>query len=415
MNVLTRARRGITNRAQAVQIVQTWQDHTERLPNTFENYVMEGLNQSPIVAALIYIRMGVFSEATFKWRDPLTGEFAPDTPDLELLRHPWPGGHTADLLSRMELDLSLAGNAFIHRTDEGFLQRLRPDWMQIVGSQSGTHKIGYVYSPHGQAGDPVILPLNEVGHYIDMPDPLKTWGGKSWLASAARDVNADVSASKYIDDFFNNSATPNMIVKATSEVSETQRTEIRELIDEEYTGPGNAFRTLIIEGGADIEVVGKDLRQVEFSQSRAAGETRLAAAAGVAPIVAGLREGLQSGTYSNYGQAVRKTIDWKIRPMWRNAANALEILLRKPPGMELWYDDRHIAALQQDAMDDADIKQKMAATMGALITAGFEPLDVAEAVESGNFKDLGHTGLFSVQLQPPGTTFTPAPTQGDAP
>ena len=43
----------------------------------------------------------------------------------------------------------------------------------------------------------------------------------------------------------------------------------------------NAYKTLFLAGGADVKVVGADLKQVDFKQVQGAGETRIAAAAGV--------------------------------------------------------------------------------------------------------------------------------------
>jgi hypothetical protein len=74
-------------------------------------------------------------------------------------------------------------------------------------------------------------------------------------------------------------------------------------------------------------------------------------------------------------------------------------------GKELWFDTRHISALQADAMDEAKIRQTDAATIRSLTDAGFEPDVVVDAVTTGDLRVLKdhHTGLFSVQLQEPGT------------
>jgi hypothetical protein len=55
--------------------------------------------------------------------------------------------------------------------------------------------------------------------------------------------------------------------------------------------------------GADVKTVGADLQQVDFKQVQGAGETRICAAARIPPIIVGVSEGLDSATYSNYGQA----------------------------------------------------------------------------------------------------------------
>ena len=77
-------------------------------------------------------------------------------------------------------------------------------------------------------------------------------------------------------------------------------------------------------------------------------------------------------------------------------------LITVPPGTRLWYDDRDVALLQQDAADDAAIVKENALSLEALIRAGFIPDTATEAIITGSFENLVHSGLVSVQLLPPG-------------
>jgi len=155
-------------------------------------------------------------------------------------------------------------------------------------------------------------------------------------------------------------------------------------------------------------VVGTTFRQMDFKTVQGAGETRIAAAAGVPPVIVGLSEGLAAATYSNYAQARRRFADMTIRPLWRSACSALSSIVPEPPLSRLWYDDRDIPALQEDEKDAAEIIQIQAATINGLVKEGFTPESATEAVISGDLSRLVHTGLVSVQLQPPGSTFDPS-------
>ena len=53
-----------------------------------------------------------------------------------------------------------------------------------------------------------------------------------------------------------------------------------ELMEDRHTGAENAYKTLHLYPGADVTVVGSNLKDVEFKAVRGAGETRIAAAAG---------------------------------------------------------------------------------------------------------------------------------------
>lgn len=130
--------------------------------------------------------------------------------------------------------------------------------------------------------------------------------------------------------------------------------------------------------------------------------TRLCAAGGVPPIIVGLSEGLQAATYSNYASARRKFGDHWARPQWRSACAALASITDVPDGAELWYDDRGIAFLREDQKDAAEIQATRASTINTYITAGFTPESVVASVDADDLTLLVHSGMMSVQLQPPG-------------
>lgn len=394
-----------------MELFSTWQHGGVRFTHSFDEYVKEGLKGTPIVAALVAARTDVYAEVDFYWRDRTTKERLRDTNGLRALRHPWPGGHLSDLLALTETDVQLAGQAYVRfHPDHMRFERLAPDRVYIVADPEMLGIEGFLYDhkPDDPTVEPEFVPRNEMAQLMESPDPLQPLLGRSWLTACLYDINADLSSSQFVNSYFENSATPNLIIKTPRSLGVEQREQLAAVINRRYTGADNAFKTLLLENGAEAMVVGNDLQKIEYAATRAAGETRIAAAAGIAPIVAGLREGLQAGTYSNYGQAVRKTLDWKIRPRWTRTARHLEHILDKPNrNAELWYDDSQISAVQQDALDASEIKGKDAATISALITAGFTPAEVAEAVKVGDFTSLTHTGLFSVQLQPPMTETGP--------
>ena len=98
-----------------------------------------------------------------------------------------------------------------------------------------------------------------------------------------------------------------------------------------------------------------------------------------------------------------------MRPLWRNAAGSLASIVTVPGGAELWYDDRNIPFLAEDQKDIAEIAKTRSATINSLITAGYKPDAAVKAVEADDMSLLigQHTGLYSVQLQPPGTVAKP--------
>ena len=175
-------------------------------------------------------------------------------------------------------------------------------------------------------------------------------------------------------------------------------------MDASHKGVERAFKTLYLGGGADVKVVGANFDQLNLKAVQGAGETRIAAAAGVPASYLGISEGLAGSSLNagNYVAARRRFADGTIRPLWRSACGALQTLLELPdPTVRLWYDDRDVAFLQEDVMDAAEIKSREALTIESFIRAGFTPDTSVQAVITGDFDRLEHTGLFSVQLQAP--------------
>ena len=397
----------------------TWgPEKAEMIGNNFEGYVQSAYRANGVVFAVILARQLLFTEARFQFQRLNNGRPGDlfGTKDLELLEVPWVNGTTGDLLAIMESDASLAGASFIARRGSK-LRRMRPDWTGLVlGSPSGepddldAEPLGYVYWQGGPAKQrPVTLLPEEVAHFKPIPDPLAPHRGMSWLTPILREIQADGMATRHKLKFFENAATPNMAVSLDKALSPEAFERFVALMSQRHDGVDNAYKTLYLGGGATTTVVGADLKQLDFKVTQGAGETRIAAAGGVPPVIVGLSEGLQQATYSNYGQARRKFADGWARPQWRMAAAALQSILRPPTGSRLWYDDRDISFLQEDQKDAAGIQQADAVTVKTLVDAGYTPESVVAAVNGRDMGLLVHSGLVSVQLQTPGTQPEGAP------
>lgn len=382
----------------------------------FSGLVRYAYKSNGVVFACMLVRMLLFSEARLQFRQRTRGRPGPlfGTAELAGLEAPWPGGTTGDLLSKMIQYADIAGNAFVAKArSRAGVTVLRPDWTSILlGSYGGdgavawdidAEVVGYVYQPGGPAGGrgEVLYGADEVAHFAPIPDPEAQFRGMSWLTPIVREIMADKAATAHKLSFFEKGATPNMVVKLDVTDLEKMKGWI-ESFKEQHEGSVNAYKTLFLGAGADATVVGANMREVEFKQTIGSGETRIAAAAGVPPVIVGLSEGLQAATYSNYGQARRRFADGTMRPLWRNACGSLARIVAVPPGAELWYDDRDISFLQEDLKDAAEIMQVRATATKTFVDAGYSPDSSVAAVNADDLGLLVHTGLVSVQLQPPG-------------
>lgn len=402
---------------------------TERPSNSFEGLGSQAYKSNGVVFACMLVRQLVFSSIRFQFQQFLKGSpsdtFGDNT--LRVLEQPWPGGTTQDLLTRMIQDADLAGNSYWVRQDDE-LVRLRPDWVQIVGAprrmaetdsgrgdgQVGWVKKGYLYTEGGfypgNSNTAVAFTVDEVAHFAPIPDPLAVFSGMSWLTPILREIQNDHSMTRHQRRFFDNAATPNMVIRhfpGAPGIAGATQDGVKKWVEEfesKFAGVENAGKTLQLYPGADVTVVGSNLKEIDFKEIRGGGETRIAAAAGVPPVIVGLSEGLAAATYSNYGQARRRFADGTIHPLWQNAAGSMQRIV-PPPGdsSRLWYDASDVPFLREDEADAANIAAVRASTVNTYVAAGFTPESAVKAVDSGDMNLLEHSGLVSVQLLPPGT------------
>jgi phage portal protein BeeE len=366
-----------------------------------------------VVFAVMDVRAKLFAEASFQWRNSSTTKMF-GTPELAILENPWPGGTTGDLLYRVLQMVDLAGNAFIVRRGGG-LALLRPDWTDIVSASPNTDAsvwdidakvIGYLYHPRGRnvgGVPPVTLLPEQVAHFAPVSDPESRFRGTTWLWPVIREVMADKAATQHKLQFFENGATPNGLVKFNLDSVEKMKPWI-ELFRESHEGASNAYKTLFLGAGTDYTVVGANPEQIDFKITQGGGETRIAAAAGVPPVIVGLSEGLQAATYSNYSQARRRFADGTMRPLWRNLCGSLERILNVPSGAHLWYDDRDIPALKEDIQDKAQERRENAIAANNLVSAGYTRESIILYIDSDDPTDLvpdPDAGTSVQLLQPP--------------
>ena len=178
-------------------------------------------------------------------------------------------------------------------------------------------------------------------------------------------------------------------------------TVLRERFSARYAG-ATGSKTMLLDEGADLSVVGASFESMTFTALQSAGEARIAAAASVPPIVAGLQAGLDAATYSNYGQAIRSFGSLFMRSHWRSACAALAPLVNVPAGSQLWYDTSDIAALREAETERATAAQARASTIATYVMNGFDPASAVAAAIADDESLLKHTWALSVQLYPNG-------------
>lgn len=343
------------------------------------------------------------------------------TTALGLLERPWTNATTGELVARMEWHAGLAGNAFVARR-RNQLKVLRPDWCALVyGSEQepedAAHAldgelIGMIYQNGGigsTRNKPVTLTPGDFAHWSPLPDPENAGIGMSWVTAALNDIRGDRAATEHKLRFFENGATPNMVVKGITATTKEQFDQIVEMLESNHSGVANAYKTLYLTAGADATVVGADLKQLDFKATQGAGETRIAMLGRVPAPLLQISEGLAGSSLNagNFGMARRIFADSWIYPSLQDLCASLAPLVRVPNDAELWFDTSDMPILREDAKDAADIAQVKATAIRTLADGGYDPQAAVATVAPEWLTTLKHTGYLSVQLQKPGEAGAP--------
>lgn len=377
-----------------------------------------------VVFACEMNRILLFSEARFQFQQLRAGRPGDlfGTPALDKLQEPWVGHQTRDLLTRAELDIAQHGNSY-WVNDGPYLLRLDPSRVsiiteralddQITGYQVGERLLAYAYQV--DRDNQVIYLPGELAHYKPIPHRDNPFIGMSWISPCLPDIDADEQLTAHKRSSLRQGTSVPFAISYDKALAREQFDAAVAAFRDNHEGPENAGKVLHVAGGADIKTTGQTFEQLSFKATQGAGETRIAACAGVPPVIVGLSEGLASATYSNYGQARRRLVDGTMRPLWGAIAGALESVIDVPGGARLWYDDRDIPFLREDVMDQAQIFAADMQSIRTGIDAGYEADAVIDATAAKDVNRLRgrHTGLFSVQLQEPGAE--PPASTSDAP
>lgn len=392
----------------------------------FEQLVHSVHADNNIVSACVVARGLLMKQVRFAWRNTVrrSNDYRQLFGDerLQLLERPDPGTLTRpQWLATDEYHCSYAGASFT--IDRGtHLELAAPDLIDVVlmGVDDAStvirhragRKAGYIYYREGRDRPEAAeaLGVEEVAHQVPEPHPSKWWTGQSWVISVLDEVVTDKAATKYLQKFFDNAATPNAIVKPHERLSPEQVDQYRDIFNKETSGVGNAFKTMWLGAGSDVEIVGSKLADLDLSSLQGGAETRICARARIPAPIAGVREGLQGSALNsgNYNSARRMLADGWFTPTAQDRCASLETIRPPGAGAELWYDPADVLFLQEDAKDAAEIMSSNATALQALDSAGYDADAAVKAVRDNNLSALigKHDGNQSVQRlpDPEGTT-----------
>lgn len=302
----------------------------------FEQLAREGYQQNPVVARSVDLIASGVANIRFELHRGRGKHAVPmeDHPLLDLLRNPNPAQDGHDLVQALVSNLVLAGNAYLERTSEDGLDRaelfvLRPDRVRVVPGEMG-YPMAYEYTVGGRTKRFANEPDRRGGQrpilHLKRFHPTDDWYGMSTLDPAAWSIDTHSAAAAHNKALLENGATPTGALVYTGNkdggqaLTEDQYAQLNQALEERMSGPKNAGRPMILDGGLDWRQFGLTLENLQFVDAKNQAAREIAFSLGVPPMLLGIPG---DNTYSNYVEANRAFYRSTIIPHAERLARAL--------------------------------------------------------------------------------------------
>jgi len=248
-----------------------------------------------------------------------------------LLARPNPDQTGIELLETFHGHLQVAGNAYLELT-EGFdgpsgLFVLRPDRVRVMPGPKGwadafEYRNGsdrrLIERDRASGKSPVL--------HLKLFHPADDHYGLPPLEAAARAVDIHNAGGAWAKALLDNAARPSGALVVTSKdgsearLTDQQYQRLKDELETLHSGPANAGRPLLLEGGLEWKPMGHSPAEMDFIAARREAAREIALAFGVPPMMLGLPG---DNTYANYREANLALYRQTILPLARKTADAL--------------------------------------------------------------------------------------------
>lgn len=250
-----------------------------------------------------------------------------DHPALALLSKPNARATGVDFLEALYGHLLLSGNAYLRPLWLGGrlmeLHLLRPDRVSVVEGPDGW-PVAYDYRASGATqripadGEPLPILHFRLFH------PLEDNSGYAPLASAHAALDLHNAAASWNKALLDNSARPSGALvyqpKEGGNLPPEQYERLKEELEQGYSGPMQAGRPMLLEGGLDWKAMSLTPRDMDFVDARNGAARDIALSLGVPPMLLGIPG---DNTYANYQEANRALYRLTVLPLLRRTAASL--------------------------------------------------------------------------------------------
>lgn len=318
-----------------------------------ERTLQQGSNSNDIVAITANYFAKLFQEPPLKLYKP-NGEVADEKDRLyNALRFPNKAQSEARFKLQSALQMIAGGATAWHkqRNGAGELIGFRAYPVSQLAAVTTKDELiaGYVYNLGEGKYKPVDVEDVILIHWLNA-DPANPIKPISPLRSVIKQALLDNEATALQGATLANKGIPSSTLSYPEDydLTEEQQEKLKREFEKGFTGQ-NRGRVKILTGGAKLERLAYDFKELELSALRNIPETRIPLALGIDPLALGLNVALANSTYANKEEAKRGTVQSTLVPIWRYVADAITNGIQDEKGYEGYYvefDLTQVEALQ---------------------------------------------------------------------
>lgn len=339
------------------------------------------LRKSSVVYACISAISTAFAEAYLEAQD-LSGSPIVDHEVIQMLRR-MPNGLSESDLAHLMGTYNPLGGCFLkkNRANDGRVLGLTPyhrEQCRAVPFKTRSEKwiSHYEFVDGGRVIDE-WQPTEVIPFLWAERDPAAPWKCIAPTDALGAEICQDLEMTRYFTALLENDAVARTIITIPRPlpdmVSDPDAQEtMREVWSQAYGGD-NRGSPAVLGPGMTAQRLSLDLQEMAFDALRRVPEGRICMAFRTPAQVVGVTAGLDA-TYKTFGEANAAFTTKTIKPMWRNASDALTRGLAADfvGDWQLWHVTTDIAALQEDENAKAERERERSKRIQELQTAYVE-------------------------------------------
>ncbi len=279
-------------------------------------------------------------------------------PLISLLNQPNPSMSGKEFLESVYSYKQIAGNAYIlgiagKAKNIQELYTLRPDRVSIIPGKNFI-PLAYRYKVGSNIQDYQVNPISGKSQILHLKNfhPTSDWYGLSSIEAAAYSIDQHNQAGEWNQALLQNGARPSGAIVVQSEkgrarsLGDKQFSQLKETIETMFSGPHNAGKPMLLDGGLDWKEMSLSPKDMDFIESKHSSARDIALALGMPPQLLGIPG---DNTYSNLQEARLALWEQTIIPMVDNVIGNFNNWLSPYYGgnIKLSYDLESIPALAE--------------------------------------------------------------------